>query len=89
VAQQTRGKHARVVDDEHVARAKVRRQIVDSTNGGGASGAVEHHQTRGAAHRRRVLGDLRFGQREIELVDAHRIIRGAFRTRGASIHKSP
>src|SRR6185503_132992 len=71
VAEQTRGKDARVVDHEQIARDEIvleagKRCVLDRP-----AVAVQHEQPRLAAMRRWLLRDELFGQREVEAGDVH------------------
>ena len=65
-AEQPRGEHARVVDDEQIARAQQRREIADGAVPARAGDAVEHQEPRGAA-RRGLLRDQLVRKVEVEI----------------------
>jgi hypothetical protein len=66
-AEKARRDHARVVDDEHVAGAKVLRKISHRSVRDVAGGAVEDEQTRGIPPRSGFLCDEFRGERILEL----------------------
>ena len=56
-ADEPRGKHARVVDDEQIAGSKQRRQLVEVAMLDASAAAVNDHQPAAAALLRRLLRD--------------------------------
>ena len=70
MTKQTRGKDARVIDDEQVAWNQVLRQIRERRVFG-ATGTMHDQQTRSAALLRRILRDQRVWELEIEFVNVH------------------
>lgn len=71
VAQQSRGKHPRVVDDHKVTRQEQIRQRCDEYVAEMTGRAIEQQQTRAAALWSRILGDELGREIEIELADIH------------------
>src|SRR5688572_22457344 len=71
MAKQPRREHTRVIDDEQVASAQMRWQLIE----GGVlrlfRRAVEHDQTRAAACGGRILSDQILGELEVEVADVH------------------
>jgi hypothetical protein len=72
VAEQPRGKNARIVHDEQVTGNKVLRQIREYRVLDRA-GAMEDKQAGSPALLRGILRDQRLGQIEIEVIDVHDI----------------
>src|SRR5690606_2146462 len=70
-ADQTGGKHPRVIHHEHIVGPEPRREISHDADSRRARDAVEAHQPRGAALGRRLLGDAVVGQFEVEVGDLH------------------
>jgi hypothetical protein len=78
-AEQPRGKHPRVVDDEKIAGREQVRQIANARLVPRARVAVDNEEARRAA-RRGVLGDQRLGEVEVEIGDEQALnVTAAFR----------
>ena len=68
MAEQARGEHAGVIDDEQVASAQVAREIADDAVVQRTGRAFQHEQPRCAA-RSRLLRDQIFREVEVEVGD--------------------
>ncbi len=70
-AEKPRGKHSRVVDDQHVAFAQVLRQVREGAMVDLSARALEHQQAAGVARLGRLLGDEPGGKVVVEVVGQH------------------
>src|SRR5262245_65799707 len=71
MAKQSRGEHARVVDDEQVALPQMRGQVIERRVLRPLRGAIEDNQPGAATFRGRMLSNQLFGKLEVEIADVH------------------
>ena len=70
-ADQARREDARVVDDQQIAGAEQRRQVVEGEMRDAPARAIERHEPAAAARGRRLLRDQLVREIEIEVGDVH------------------